>query len=78
VLPDEQQATVAATWSLSVDLVDQLHPVGVARPLLEVAALLDPNGIPQTVFTTGSVTTGISSRRPAHEHGSTTEPQALG
>ncbi|MFI9008857.1 tetratricopeptide repeat protein, partial [Actinosynnema sp. NPDC053489] len=57
VLPDDQSlptghhATVAATWSLSIDLADELHPAGLARPLLEIAALLDPAGIPVDVLT---------------------------
>ncbi|MEU7481579.1 tetratricopeptide repeat protein [Lentzea sp. NPDC042327] len=54
-LPDGHQRTVAATWSLSVELADQLVPAGLARPLLMVASLLDPNGIPLDVFSTPSV-----------------------
>ncbi len=57
VMPDDQslpaghRATVAATWSLSIDLADGLRPPGLARPLLEIAALLDPAGIPTDVLT---------------------------
>jgi hypothetical protein len=54
-LPDEHAATVAATWSLSIDRADHLAPAGVARPVLELAALLDPNGIPTTLFSTTAV-----------------------
>ncbi|WP_143022860.1 hypothetical protein [Lentzea jiangxiensis] len=50
-LSDEHRATVAATWSLSVRQADLLIPEGVARPLLEVASVLDANGIPLEVFT---------------------------
>ncbi|WP_051385562.1 hypothetical protein [Actinokineospora inagensis] len=50
-LPDDQVATVAATWSLSIERADLLRPVGLARPVLELAAMLDSNGIPQAVFT---------------------------
>ncbi|MGK5533449.1 FxSxx-COOH system tetratricopeptide repeat protein [Streptomyces sp. URMC 129] len=50
-LPDEQRRTVAATWSLSVDLADRLRPAGLARPLLRVASVLNANGIPVTVLT---------------------------
>jgi hypothetical protein len=49
-LPDQHRMTVAATWSLSVERANQLAPVGVAGPLLEVASLLDANGIPAEVF----------------------------
>ena len=54
-LPDDHHSTVAATWSLSVEWADQLTPVGLARPLLELAAFLDPNGIPGELFTTSVV-----------------------
>jgi hypothetical protein len=54
-LPDEHQATMAATWSLSLEQANRLTPVGVAAPLLEVASLLDANGIPAQVFTTAAV-----------------------
>ncbi|MFF9457386.1 tetratricopeptide repeat protein, partial [Streptomyces flaveolus] len=45
-LPDNQATTMAATWSLSIERADQLRPVGLARPMLQLAAMLDPNGIP--------------------------------
>ncbi|MBV1941038.1 tetratricopeptide repeat protein [Streptomyces sp. BV286] len=50
-LPDEQRSTVAATWSLSIELADQLKPVGLARPMLRLASMLNPNGIPLPVLT---------------------------
>ena len=50
-LPDAQQATVAATWSLSIEAADALNPEGLARPVLDLASVLDPNGIPTAVFT---------------------------
>lgn len=49
------QQTVATTWSMSIELADSLDPVGLAGPLLEIASLLDPNGIPLSVFTTDAV-----------------------
>ncbi|MFJ3213125.1 FxSxx-COOH system tetratricopeptide repeat protein [Streptomyces flaveolus] len=51
VLPDHQSHTVAAAWTLSIDHADTLRPVGLARPLLQLIACLDPNGIPQDVLT---------------------------
>ncbi|MER6421191.1 tetratricopeptide repeat protein [Streptomyces sp. NPDC001137] len=45
-LPDDHDAPVAATWALSVQRADQLVPAGLARPMLELLAMLDPNGIP--------------------------------
>jgi len=32
-LPDDHRATVAATWSLSIELADSLVPAGLARPI---------------------------------------------
>ncbi|MFD0205401.1 MULTISPECIES: tetratricopeptide repeat protein [Saccharothrix] len=51
-LPDEHRHTVDRTWALSVERADELAPVGVARPLLELLSFLDPNGIPMAVVTT--------------------------
>ena len=61
-LPDQHRATVAATWSLSVERADQLAPSGVARPVLELAALLDPNAIPADLFTTEPVLAYCAAR----------------
>ncbi len=49
-LPDDQPVTVAAAWSLSIDRADRLAPAGVARPMLELTAALDANGIPAPVL----------------------------
>ncbi|MEU4743115.1 tetratricopeptide repeat protein [Actinosynnema sp. NPDC023658] len=57
----ERQQTLAATWSLSIERADQADGAtrpsgaGLARPLLEIASLLDPNGTPLDVFTTWPV-----------------------
>ncbi|MEU0391868.1 NB-ARC domain-containing protein, partial [Streptomyces sp. NPDC006208] len=50
-LPDDHTSTVAAAWSLSIDRADQLRPAGLARPMLQLAAMLDPNGVPEPVLT---------------------------
>ncbi len=42
----------SVTWSLAMDLADQIPPAGFARPALVLAGLLDPAGIPGVVFTT--------------------------
>jgi hypothetical protein len=54
-LPDDHDQTVAATFALSVALADTLAPVGLARPVMMLACLLDPTGIPQELFTTRAV-----------------------
>ncbi len=49
-----EPAAGAITWALSVDHADLLAPE-TAHSLLVLAALLDGNGIPGTVFTTSAV-----------------------
>ncbi|MCR6483216.1 tetratricopeptide repeat protein [Amycolatopsis sp. OK19-0408] len=61
-LPDEHRATVAATWSLSVEQANRLEPAGIAGTLLEVAGVLDPNGIPAALFTTSAITELLARR----------------
>ncbi|WP_439657750.1 tetratricopeptide repeat protein [Lentzea sp. HUAS TT2] len=60
-LPDEHRATVATTWSLSVEQANRLEPVGIAGILLEVASVLDPNGIPADLFTSPPITDLLAS-----------------
>ncbi|MFD9461408.1 tetratricopeptide repeat protein [Streptomyces sp. NPDC060027] len=66
-LPDDQEDAVAAAWSLSVERADCLRPVGLARPMLCLASMLDPNGIPQAVFTSTSALDYLALTR-AHTH----------
>ncbi|MBN6040035.1 tetratricopeptide repeat protein [Amycolatopsis sp. 195334CR] len=61
-LPDEHRRTVAATWSLSIEAADQLDPAGLARPVLDLASLLDPAGIPTAVFTTNATARYLAIR----------------
>jgi tetratricopeptide (TPR) repeat protein len=42
---------VAATCALALELAGQLPPAGLARPMLALICLLDPNGIPGAVLT---------------------------
>jgi hypothetical protein len=59
-LPDDYRTAVAATWSLSVDAADSHSPCGLARPVLNLAALLDSNGIPEALFTTPVIVEHLS------------------
>ncbi|MFE3637501.1 NB-ARC domain-containing protein, partial [Streptomyces sp. NPDC059168] len=63
VLPDDNALPLAAAWSLSLDHADQLRPVGLARPMLQMAALLDANGIPEDVLTSETTRTYLAARR---------------
>jgi hypothetical protein len=62
-LPDGQRLAVAATWSLSIEHADRLRPPGLARPLLQLAAFLDANGIPDTVLASLPARTYLSLHR---------------
>ncbi|MFD5308525.1 tetratricopeptide repeat protein [Streptomyces ardesiacus] len=62
-LPDDQTATVAATWSLSIERANQLRPAGLARPMLQLASFLDSNGIPATVLTSEPALAHLTAHR---------------
>jgi hypothetical protein len=47
--------TVSGTWSLARDRADRLAPAGLAGPMLDVIAFLDPNGTPEAVLTSEPV-----------------------
>ncbi|SNQ50910.1 NB-ARC domain protein [Frankia canadensis] len=69
-LPDSQLAPVAAAWALSIDRANTLRPRGLAGPLLELAAVLDPNGIPTQVLTSPPARTYLAAhRRPPGDDG---------
>jgi len=48
---DAYPSIAAATWSLSVELAEQLPPGDLARPALALVAMMDPGGIPGAVLT---------------------------
>ncbi|MFE9882490.1 FxSxx-COOH system tetratricopeptide repeat protein [Streptomyces sp. NPDC005784] len=49
---DGTSRTVATTWALSIEAADRSARAGLARRVLGLAAVLDPDGIPESVFTT--------------------------
>ena len=49
-LPDDYALPVTVTLALSIDLANQLRPVGLARPLLALLSFLDPSGIPTSLI----------------------------
>jgi tetratricopeptide (TPR) repeat protein len=46
-----QSSAAAATGALALEFADRLPPAGLARPMLALASMLDPNGIPGAVLT---------------------------
>jgi hypothetical protein len=61
---DDYQATVATTWSISVDAADALNPIGLSRPLLEMASVVIPNGFPAAVLHTDQAAAYAARRLP--------------
>ena len=58
---DGSVSPAEVAWSLALDRADQHPPAGLARPLLALAALLDPAGVPVQVATSRA-TCGYLSR----------------
>ncbi|UXX97461.1 tetratricopeptide repeat protein [Streptomyces sp. AD2-2] len=63
-LPDDHEQIVASTWALSIDRADTAYPAGMARPLLELLSVLDPNGIPYSVLTSSPVLVRLAVDTP--------------
>ncbi|WOT40733.1 tetratricopeptide repeat protein [Streptomyces coeruleorubidus] len=63
--PDDQPTTLAVARSLSLHRADQLRPVGLARPMLQLAAMLDPNGIPAPVLESPPALAYLAQHRTA-------------
>jgi tetratricopeptide (TPR) repeat protein len=57
-------ATVAVTWSLALDRTDRLLPSALARPMLAMLAMLDPNGVPAAALTSKAAREYIGSYSP--------------
>jgi tetratricopeptide (TPR) repeat protein len=47
---DGYARTVATTWDLAVQAADRLEPVGLARAMAQLVAVLDPAGVPEAVL----------------------------
>ncbi|MFE6178836.1 tetratricopeptide repeat protein, partial [Streptomyces sp. NPDC056464] len=76
-LPDDHRSTVAAAWSLSVEHANRLRPHGLARPLLHLASMLDPNGIPTTVLTSPPALTYLSEHRIPYDANARSRPVSV-
>ncbi|MFF3014532.1 tetratricopeptide repeat protein [Streptomyces sp. NPDC057939] len=76
-LPDDQSTSAAAAWSLSIDRADQLPPAGLARPMLQLLSVLDPNGIPAVALTCGPALDHLTRAAPGGGYGAQDAVQAL-
>ncbi|WP_158630407.1 tetratricopeptide repeat protein [Glycomyces terrestris] len=57
---DDYNRSLATTWSISIDLANTYYPEGAAELLLQIASVLDPNGIPSKLFTSQVVRTWLN------------------
>jgi hypothetical protein len=64
-LPDDYTRTVAATVALSIRAADRTRPMGLATPLMNLASVLDPTGIPESVFITAAGRRWLGKARAA-------------
>nr|WP_237330735.1 tetratricopeptide repeat protein [Streptomyces sp. BA2] len=78
MLPDTQTVTVTATWSLSAERADAMRPRGLARPMLALISLLDPNGIPAAVLTSPPALAHLTAHRTPHSEEAVTAEDAVG
>ncbi|MBM9509460.1 DUF7779 domain-containing protein [Actinacidiphila acididurans] len=62
-LPPGHIRAMAAAWDLSIERAERMHPAGLARSLLRLAAFMDPNGIPAAALTTPPAVTYLAEHR---------------
>ena len=65
---DDYPHAVASAWALAADRANALAPVGLAASALALAATLDPNGVPENVFTTPAARTFLAFGRNTITH----------
>ncbi|MBM0276056.1 tetratricopeptide repeat protein [Micromonospora sp. STR1s_6] len=61
--PDGYGRPVAVTLLLALEAAEDADPIGLARPALELAAVCDPDGHPDTLWATSAVTSYLSVGR---------------
>lgn len=64
---DGYEFTVATTWTVSVEAANGLYPRGLSRPVLTLASVLDPDGIPEALFTTEAARRFLADSAPDRE-----------
>src|SRR5262249_49195749 len=73
-LADDYGRTVAATFSLSVEQANRIVPVGLAEPVLRLASVLDPNGVPIEVLTSPAAQAYLAAHSDQSPSGATPAP----
>ncbi|MER6669702.1 tetratricopeptide repeat protein [Amycolatopsis japonica] len=74
--PDAYGRSVTVALLLALDAADSTTPTGLARPALALAAVLDPDGHPDTLWTTATVTGYLTTHRASPADGPVTSDQA--
>ena len=65
VAGDDYAHTLAGAWSLARDRANTLPPDGLAGAMLDIIAVLDPNGIPETALTSAAARSWLATRLAA-------------
>jgi NB-ARC domain/Tetratricopeptide repeat len=76
-LTDDHQWIVTATWELSIDQASQARPAGLARPLLQLASVLDPAGIPQQALSSPPALEYLTSYLPESKQEQEVSPETV-
>ncbi|MEU8776634.1 tetratricopeptide repeat protein [Streptomyces sp. NPDC048606] len=71
------QRQVAAALLLSLEAAEQAGPEGVITPLVRLVALLDPDGQPESLWTTPSVTAFLTEARGGGDGPPTTADEVV-
>ncbi|MFF4098663.1 tetratricopeptide repeat protein [Streptomyces sp. NPDC001903] len=71
------QRQVAAALLLSLDAAEQAGPEGVVLPLVRLLALLDPNGHPESLWTTPPVASFLTAARGQEGKPATTTEEVV-
>ncbi len=61
--PDGHSRRITVTLLLALDAADNCAPVGLARPAMALAAILDPSGHPEAFWANDAVTKYLTSHR---------------
>ena len=75
--PDGRTRSITVTLLLALDAADARAPAGLARPAMDLAAVLDPAGHPGALWATGAACaylTAYRTRTASEEDGSPAEP----
>jgi hypothetical protein len=64
-LRDDHPRIITATWELSIDQANEARPAGFARPLMQLASVLSPVGIPRQLLSSDPAVLALLSIAPA-------------